>query len=138
MTTTTHTSDIYNAMMNRVMNKGAFRRTEYEDEFRSILEPHIVRPAEPTECDEVGQTEMWKTYPQRVKNYENQCYAAFLAWNRKCLEEMNSTELSHLSWLVGKIDSSSLEFMDEEVGSSARAYRFFISAQKNIVLTSPR
>jgi hypothetical protein len=108
--------EFFNTMMRSVMSKGAFCRTEYPEEFRSILEPHIVMPAEPTECDEVGQTEAWKTYPQRVKNYEKQCYAAFLAWNRKCLEEMDATELGHLSWLVDKMGAGSIDFMDEEVG----------------------
>jgi hypothetical protein len=133
MTTITHTSDIYSTMMNRVISKSSFRRTEYENDF-----PQVVPPIEPTEYDEDLQNAAWKSYPHRRKNYESRCYEAFLAWNRKCLEEMNVDDLNHLSWLISKMETGTLELMDEDVGSSSQAYRFFINANKKIVLTSPR
>ena len=130
-------TEFYDAMMKRVIDAGAFRRLD-EREILGVLPSYLTPPDDPTEHDEVMNTKAWQSYPYRLKNYENECYQAFRAWNRKCLEEMNITELNHLSWLFGKMDSGTLELMDEEVGSCARAYRFFVTARKTLVLTNAR
>ena len=134
---TTATPEFYDAMMLRVIDAGTFRRLD-EREILGVLPSYLTRPDEPTEHDEVMNTKVWQSYPYRLKNYENECYQAFRAWNRKCLEEMNNIELNHLAWLVGKMEHGKLNLMDEEVGSSARAYRFFVNARKALVLTNAR
>lgn len=134
---TTPNPEFYNIMMRHVIDADAFRRLD-ENDVRDVLPASLVFPDEPTEDDEMMKTNAWKSYPARLKKYEQDCYKAFWAWNRKCLEEMDITELNNLSWLFGKMDSGTLELMDEEVGSSARAYRFFVNARKALVLTNAR
>ena len=139
MSTTSFATKIIDDLMLNVMEIHGFIRIEYEEmypELFSSLKTH--RPLELTDEQILEKGEAYWTYPLRLEHYEEKCFAAFQKWNRKCLEELSTTELNHLVWITDKMVNYSLKLMDEEAGAWFDACAFFFDEDKNLVISNPR
>jgi hypothetical protein len=126
-------------LMANLLDLEGFVRMEYEKDFPGFLPPPAThRPLPLTDEQILEKGEAYWTYPLRLKHYEEKCYIAFEKWNRKCLEQMNNTDLNHLAWICGKFKDSSLKLMDEESGACFDAHAFFFDRYEDLVITNPR
>lgn len=133
------TAKIIDDLMSDLMQPDGFNRMEYEEMYPELLSPlKTHRPLPPTDEQMQEKGEAYWTYPLRLERYEEKCYAAFEKWNRKCLEELTTTELNHLVWVSDKMLKNSLKLMDEESGACFHASSFFFDEDKNLVITNPR
>jgi hypothetical protein len=124
--------------MSDLLELDGFIRMEYEKMYPELLSPlKTNRPLELTDEQIEEKGEAYSTYHIRLERYEEECYAAFEKWNRKCLEGLSTTELNHLVWVSDKMQNS-LKLMDEETGACFHAAAFFFDEDKNLVLTNPR
>jgi hypothetical protein len=126
-------------LMANLLDLEGFVRMEYEKDFPDFLPPPATHRPLPLTDEQINEKgEAYWTYPLRLKYYEEKCYVAFETWNRRCLEQMNNTDLNHLGWICGKMARGNLKLMDEESGACFEAHSFFFDQNKNLVLTNPR
>ena len=138
-TTTATNSKVIDDLMSDLLQPDGFNRMEYEEMYPELFSPlKTHRPMELTDEQIEEKGEAYWTYPLRLEHYEEKCYAAFQKWNRKCLEELSTTELTHLVWVSDKMLKNSLKLMDEEAGAWFNACSFFFDEDKNLVISNPR
>ena len=138
MSNTTN-SKIIDDLMSDLLELDGFVRMEYEKMYPELLSPlKTNRPLELTDEQIEEKGEAYSTYHIRLERYEEECYAAFEKWNRKCLEGLSTTELNHLVWITDKMVKNSLKLMDEEAGVCFHASSFFFDEDKNLVISNPR
>ena len=126
-------------LMTNLMDLDGFIRMDYEKEFPDFLPPPATHRPPPLTDEQINEKgEAYWTYPLRLKHYEEKCYIAFEAWNRRYVESMNNTALNHLSWVCEKIATGQLKLMDEESGACFETHGFFFDQNKNLVFTNPR
>ena len=69
---------------------------------------------------------------------ENENYAAFRAWNIKCLEEMKYEDQVWVWGLCKRIGSSTIGMMDMEDCGIWTADQFFFDKNKKLCIVHPR
>ena len=65
-------------------------------------------------------------------------YEAFLAWNKKCIEELSPKDLEWLWGLCTRLNSRTVGMMDMEDCGTWRADSFYYDQNKDIVIVHPR
>ena len=129
-------SDFFDTMMMDLLELDGFTRMPYDE--MVLPPPDTHRPLPPSEEQIKEKGKEYRAYPLLLENYQEKCYAAFVKWNRTCLEQMTNTDLNHLAWLFEKFHTDSLKLMDEESGACFTAQNFYFDQDKNLVLTNPR
>ena len=71
-------------------------------------------------------------------DYDCPSFEKFMAWNLKCIDELNDEDRIWITGLCKRINKRSIYLMDEEYASASDATNIYFDKNKNVCIMTPR
>ena len=75
---------------------------------------------------------------QRYGDYESPSFKEFMAWNLKCIADLNDEDRLWVTGLCKRISKRAIFLMDEEYASANDATNIYFDKNKNVCIMNPR